>query len=285
MSGALNIGFLPTRSIIGSSLEFENSHAFACIEDPFNGEKIGVVKALNPDISIIHAWASDKFGNVISLFHSQDTLYGAKASKKGIIVTVEKIVSTDFIKKHSSLVKIPGYKVNSVSLAPFGAHPQTQIAKEIPEFVSYSEDYQFMNEYRKATKKSELLDLWVKNWVLDCKNHEEYLEKLGKKRIAKLVQKGTAKYAPSTDKCYKHLSMDSNYSEIEMMLIVASRLIEKKIMNGNYTDAEICLYWWKTHSMVLDIFDPVKHDELKKIIKEGKEEKKQLIKTNDESTK
>ena len=61
--------------------------------------------------------------------------------------------------------------------------------------------------------------------------------------------------------------------------------IEKKIMNGNYTDAEICLYWWKTHSMVLDIFDPVKHDELNKIIKEGKEEKKQLIKTNDEGTK
>ena len=63
------------------------------------------------------------------------------------------------------------------------------------------------------------------------------------------------------------------------------KCIEKRMMNENYTDAEICLYWWKTHSQVLDTFDPVKHDELKKMIEEGKEKKKQLIKTNQESTK
>jgi len=63
------------------------------------------------------------------------------------------------------------------------------------------------------------------------------------------------------------------------------KCIEKRMMNENYTNAEICLYWWKTHSQVLDTFDPVKHDELKKMIEEGKEKKKQLIKTNQESTK
>jgi hypothetical protein len=63
------------------------------------------------------------------------------------------------------------------------------------------------------------------------------------------------------------------------------KCIEKCMVNENYTDAKICLYWWKTHSQVLDTFDPVKHDELKKMIEEGKEKKKQLIKTNDESTK
>jgi len=63
------------------------------------------------------------------------------------------------------------------------------------------------------------------------------------------------------------------------------KCIEKRMINENYTGAEICLYWWKTHSQVLDAFDPVKHDELKKMIEEGKEKKKQLIKTNQESTK
>ena len=63
------------------------------------------------------------------------------------------------------------------------------------------------------------------------------------------------------------------------------KCIEKRMMNENYTDAEICLYWWKTHSQVLDTFDPVKHDELKKMIEEGKEKKKQLIKTNQENLK
>ena len=61
------------------------------------------------------------------------------------------------------------------------------------------------------------------------------------------------------------------------------KCIEKRMIDENYTDAKICLYWWKTHSQVLDTFDPVKHDELKKMIEEGKEKKKQLIETNQES--
>jgi len=63
------------------------------------------------------------------------------------------------------------------------------------------------------------------------------------------------------------------------------KCIEKCIMEENYKDAEICLYWWKTHSLVLDNFDPVKYDELKKIIEDGKEKKKQQSETNNESTK
>ena len=63
------------------------------------------------------------------------------------------------------------------------------------------------------------------------------------------------------------------------------KCIEKCILDENYNVAQICLYWWETHSQVLGTFDSVKHDEFKKIIEEGKEKKKQLIKTNQESTK
>ncbi|MBW2249344.1 MAG: hypothetical protein JRF60_01590 [Deltaproteobacteria bacterium] len=63
------------------------------------------------------------------------------------------------------------------------------------------------------------------------------------------------------------------------------KCIEERMINENYTDAEICLYWWKIHSQVLDTFDSVKHDELKEMIEEGKEKKKQLIKTNNENLK
>jgi hypothetical protein len=63
------------------------------------------------------------------------------------------------------------------------------------------------------------------------------------------------------------------------------KCIEKCMMDENYTDAGICLYWWKAHSQVLNKFDPVKHDELKKMIEEGRKKKKQLIETNNESTK
>jgi len=63
------------------------------------------------------------------------------------------------------------------------------------------------------------------------------------------------------------------------------KCIEKCLMDENYNDAKICFYWWKTHSQVLDTFDPVKHDELKKMIEECKEKKKQQIETNHENTK
>jgi len=48
---------------------------------------------------------------------------GALGSQKGIIATVEKIVSTEFIREHSSFVSVPAYFVKSVSVVPFGAHP------------------------------------------------------------------------------------------------------------------------------------------------------------------
>jgi len=86
------------------------------------GKKIGVIKALNPDLSIIHGYAADRYGNTI-LCQGDSIVdeYSAWASKNPVVVTVEKLVSTDYIRKHSPLlVKIPGYRVSSVSVSPFG---------------------------------------------------------------------------------------------------------------------------------------------------------------------
>lgn len=113
-AGALNLPYAVTRSIIGSSLAEENRHSFKIADDPFGtSAKIGLIKALNPDISIIHGWAADPHGNLIMAAPPRDA-WGAKASRKGIIVTVEKLVSENFIREHSLLVKIPGSLVNAV---------------------------------------------------------------------------------------------------------------------------------------------------------------------------
>ncbi len=101
-------------------------------------------------------------------------------------------------------------------------------------------------------------------------------------RVALNIWRSNAKDAGSFDQ--------NKFDEFKKQIYEKSvnsnlKCIEKCLMNENYTDAKICLYWWKTHSQVLDTFDPVKHDELKKTIEEGREKKKKLIKTNDESTK
>ena len=67
LAGALGIPFLPTRSIAGSSLadELRAAGGFAEIRDPFDPSRSqGVVRAYQPDVSFVHAWAADPAGNV-----------------------------------------------------------------------------------------------------------------------------------------------------------------------------------------------------------------------------
>ena len=191
MAGALNLPFIPTRSIIGSSMAHDNKHAFAMMDDIFgSGQKIGLIKSICPDISIIHGWAADPMGNLILPGPPRDA-WAAKASRQGIIVTVEKIVSEDFIRNHSLLVTIPASLVNAVCLAPFGSHPQNMSAQSLPEFEGYDLDHRFLKDFRRATETADALDQWVKKWILDCPSHEDYLHKLGKSRFRNLKSTGT----------------------------------------------------------------------------------------------
>ncbi|NLT66650.1 MAG: hypothetical protein GXX84_08615, partial [Acidobacteria bacterium] len=66
MAGASGVPFMPTRSVTGSSIAAENEEAFKTVDDPFgSGERIGLVAALVPDISIIHGCVADADGNTI----------------------------------------------------------------------------------------------------------------------------------------------------------------------------------------------------------------------------
>jgi len=181
MAGALNLPFIPTRSVIGSSLADNNKHAIRVVDDVFgSGEKIGLIKSLCPDISIVHGWAADPMGNVILPGPPRDA-WAAKASRKGIIVCVENLVDEDFIRNHSLLVKIPGSLVNAVCIAPRGAHPQNMSAQSLPAFEGYGLDYAFLKAFRKAAEDTDAYSRWVKDWILDCSSHDAYLARLGKR--------------------------------------------------------------------------------------------------------
>jgi acyl CoA:acetate/3-ketoacid CoA transferase alpha subunit/acyl CoA:acetate/3-ketoacid CoA transferase beta subunit len=238
MAGALGVGFMPTKSIIGSSMALENQDSFQIIRDPFGGNStIGVVKSLNPDLSLIHGWAADRYGNTVLAppILTGEGIWGAAASTEGVVVTVEKLVSTDFIREHSGWLCIPGYLVSSVSVAPFGAHPQARINPGIKDFEAYGADYSFLAEHRKASRNSEAFDTWIKEWVLDCKNHENYLSKLGYERILSLKGKGDRdaweyNLASMVEEISTHLECNS----AERMIITAARKIKEIIRKHCY---------------------------------------------------
>lgn len=231
MCGALNLPFMATNSLSGSGIVDGNEQGYRKIHNPFEPEtEAGIVSPLNPDIAIVHGFAADRCGNTIVLGPHGDDIWGLMACKKGVLVTVEHLVSTDFIRQYSYLVKIPGHLVNAVSVVPFGAHPQPMTNLGLEQFQGYGEDYRFRLDCKAATKTPEKMMSWITEWVLNCRNHEEYLKKLGRDRIFFLKGK-SAREAWKYDLIDKidQLSMEPEFNSNEAMIICAARGIKQAV--------------------------------------------------------
>jgi len=176
-AAALNLPFMPVRSLKGSSIAKENEkrRLYKEIANPFNGETVGVVKPLKPDITIMHAYCADSAGNAIPVLPFTEEAYGAFASKEGVILSVGKIVSTKYLRKNAFKVKVPASIVKCVVEAPFGMHPY---GCRGPDGYGYGEDVEFAKELQAALRESETSKDWIKKWILDVKSHEDYLRRL-----------------------------------------------------------------------------------------------------------
>jgi acyl CoA:acetate/3-ketoacid CoA transferase alpha subunit/acyl CoA:acetate/3-ketoacid CoA transferase beta subunit len=234
MAAALGVGFMPTKSIAGSTMAADNSDSFVEINDPFDSsKKIGAVKALSADLAIVHALAADQSGNTILSRVSQDTLWGARASTGGILVAAEKIVSTDFIRQNAGLVSIPGYLVKSVSLCPLGAHPEGHFSS-MTEIDSYSEDYEFMLEQKKASADAATLDEWLHKWVLDIKDHSGYVDRLGAERVSLLKRKFNKKYWAANLVPNRTRPAVQGVNRTETMIAAAAKKIAERVEEAGY---------------------------------------------------
>jgi acyl CoA:acetate/3-ketoacid CoA transferase alpha subunit len=230
MAGALGVPFLPTRSVLGSSIASDNKESFREMEDPFGSEeKVGIVEALNPDISIIHGCVGDLEGNIILSSPYGEDLWGPLASSNGVLATVEKIVPTEFIKKYSALVKIPGCVVNAVCVAPLGLHPFSLPNPGITDFDPYEKDIDFLNELHGASKSESTLDGWIKEWVTDCATHQHYLDKLGQGRITSLKEKSKDSRSRVMSASIPQSESRKEIDSDEMMLIALSREIVNSV--------------------------------------------------------
>ncbi len=235
MAGALGVPFMPTKSVLGSGLAIDNEASFKTMEDPFgSGAAVGLASALSPDISIVHGCAADADGNTILPAPYGEDLWGALASKGGAIVTVEKIVPAEFIKKYAALVKIPSYAVHAVALAPLGLHPFSLANPGISDIDPYEKDEDFLNVLYEASASEHALDEWIREWVLQCGDHEQYLAKLGEQTVANLKEKSRrrkSEFFPASPAPY-----DGNavFTPREMMVIALAREISTSVQKHGY---------------------------------------------------
>jgi acyl CoA:acetate/3-ketoacid CoA transferase beta subunit len=235
MAGALGVPFMPTRSVVGSSMTEDNDASFKTVEDPFgSGERVGLASALLPDLSIVHGCVADTEGNTILAAPYGEDLWGTLASRGGAVVTVEKIVPAEFIKRHAALVKIPSYAVNAVAVAPLGLHPFSLASPGISDIDPYEKDVDFLNVLYEASGNEHTLNHWIKEWVLDCADHGQYLKKLGENRITVLKEKsGKARIRP-VPAVESPLDDGAEFEPREMMLIALAREILSSVERNGH---------------------------------------------------
>ena len=230
LAGAMGMDFIPTRSLIGSSMAAENRASFQVVENPFSKEgQIGLLRAFQPDVTLVHGAVADRSGNTILTYPLSGDAYGAWAAKKGVIVSVEKIVSTDYIRKHAHMVRIPAYSVLAVCEAPFGAHPVGVMEHGLPGFDPYFPDYDFMTDVNDATRDDAAFDRWIQEWILDVRDHEAYLSRLGSERMLYLKGKAAPDaWIPETMSESASVDFDKPPNDLERLVIAAGRVIAEK---------------------------------------------------------
>lgn len=241
-AAAQGVPFLPTHSLRGTSMARDNAPDYALIDDPTGRcAPTGVVSALKPDLCAVHALAADEDGNTILVPPMEDAAWGAKACAEGAIVTAERIVSRDFIRSHSHLVRIPARYVRAVCHVPYGAHPGVMGSPVLPQLPAYTEDEEFNREYFAATRDPDKLAAWLERWVYGVDSHNAYLRQLGEPRLKELTERAHARYTPvpspaaasqSDDRAVR--ADDGGATSTELMMTLALREVMRRVQACGY---------------------------------------------------
>jgi glutaconate CoA-transferase subunit A len=125
VAGASGLPFAVLRGYAGTDLP-QHTPTISVVTCPFTGEELAAVRALNPDVGIVHAQRADRHGNV--------QLWGIVGVQKEVVlasrralVTVEEIV--DELTPVPGAVVLPHWVVDTIAVARGGAAP------------SYAQDY------------------------------------------------------------------------------------------------------------------------------------------------
>jgi glutaconate CoA-transferase, subunit A len=186
-AGAMGVPFLPMRSIMGSDVIGQLPDAKQ-IDCPFTGERLVLVPALNPDFAMIHVQRCDAYGNAqIDGLPFMDVDLAMAANS--VILTTERIVSNDQIRRAPDQTKIPFIAVDAVVEAPFGAAPHECYGVYEPLFAHL--DAYAMQIRRDA---EDGIRAYLDRYFYGPKSWTEYLDLLGLEDLLDARRRGTSIY-------------------------------------------------------------------------------------------
>ncbi len=183
LAGARGIPFMPMRNLLATDT-FERSGA-KVVEDPFTGNPICLVPALNPDVFLVHVHQADVYGNARIFGTNLFALEAAMASKK-VIVSAEEIIDPLEFRKEPAKTTIPYFLVNAVVHLPFGAYPGGVPGR-------YELDLEHI-ERLNAIQTDEQMRTYLEEFIYSVADHQEFLERhVGWARLGDLIRRATIK--------------------------------------------------------------------------------------------
>jgi glutaconate CoA-transferase, subunit A len=169
-AGASGLPFLPMKQTGAIDLEKSNP-LIRRVTDPYSGDELIAVPALNPDVAIVHVQRADANGNAHLWGIVGEQKEVAFASKK-VILTAEEIVDEEIIRSDPNRTLIPGFIVSAVCHVPHAAHPSYAQGY-------YDRDNEFYLKWDKISESQDEVKRYLDEWVFAVKDRNEYWEKLG----------------------------------------------------------------------------------------------------------
>lgn len=176
-AGATGVPFYPLKSILGSDIlrDLDRQGKAKEIECPFTGEKVCIVPALKPDVTIIHAHRADFLGN-LQIDGADWLACDLAMSSKKVAASVEKrIDSRSSTMRRRNTIQgaiIPGILVDAVTCVPYGAHPTSC-------FRHYDVDKTHLKTYIEESGDRDRFTRYLQRFIYGTKSHLDYLRLVG----------------------------------------------------------------------------------------------------------
>jgi glutaconate CoA-transferase subunit A len=166
VAAASGLPFGVLRGYAGTDLP-RHTAGIAPLVCPFTGETLAAVRALHPDVTVIHAQQVDRRGNV-GLWGISGVQKEAVLAARRSLATVEEAVDT--LDPRCTVV-LPAWVVTAVAVVPRGAHP------------SYAHDYydrdnRFYSDWDAISRDRDAFTDWLHRHVLSTSDFAEHLRLL-----------------------------------------------------------------------------------------------------------
>jgi glutaconate CoA-transferase subunit A len=168
-AAAMGLPFLPARCLLGTDT-FRHSAA-RVITCPFTGVKLVALPALHPDVAAIHVHEADRYGNCRVRGTSVADFDLARAAKR-LIITCERLIPNDEIRRDPTRTVIPFYCVDAVCEVPYGSYPGN-----MP--YEYFSDEDHLRRWLEVERDLPQFREFLNRYIFGVRDFSDYLQQCG----------------------------------------------------------------------------------------------------------